>query len=160
MNLYDTLRTALYNSSKVYFPSNELIHSHQGGQEPRGTYCSINILNVDKIGMQDQSTYASGTPELRITNHYEVIVRYMFVGREAGDVAYEFESSIDHPAARFAFGTENLAIMRKSEVNRVPEKRDTTWVNNFTLDVVFSYAVYNTQSIEIIENVSWNENLN
>lgn len=160
MNLFDSLKTALYTSSKSYFPNNELIHSHQGGQEPRGTYCAINILSTDRVGSEDESTYASATPVIRSVNHYEVTVRYMFVGKEAGDLAYEFESSIDNSAARFAFGTESLAIMRRGQVNRVPEKRDTTWVDNFTLDVVFSYAVYNTQSIDIIEYVSWNENIN
>lgn len=159
MNLYDTLQSALYNSTKTFFPSNEVIHSHQGGQEPRGSYCSINILNIDKIGMEDESTYASATPDIRSTNHYEVIVQFFFVGADAGNLAHEFDSAIDNSAARFAFGTEDLAIMRRGEVNRVPEKRDTTWVQNFTLDVTFSYAVYNTQSIEIIEDVTWTENI-
>lgn len=160
MSLYDDLKSALYTSSKTYLPDNQLIHSHQGGQEPKGSYCAINILNTDKIGMEDESSYASSAQTIRSTNHYEVTVRYMFVGKQAGDLAYEFESSLDNSAARFAFGTENLAIMRKGDVNRVPEKRDTTWVDNFTLDVIFSYAVYNTQSIDTIDTVSWNENLN
>lgn len=160
MNLYDSLKSALYTATKTYIPDNELIHSHQGGQEPKGSYCVINILNTDRIGMSEQSSYASSSQLVRSTSHYEVIIRYMFVGKDAGNLAYELETSIENPAARFAFGGESLAIMRKGEVKRVPERRDTTWVENFTLDVVFSYAVYNTQSIDTIENVSWNENLN
>lgn len=161
MSLYDNLRSALYTSTKIYIPNNDVIFSHQGGQEPNGTYLAINILKIDKIGMEDESTYASPDPNTTITskNVYEATVRYMFVGQDSGNLAYDFEASIDNSAARFAFGGQNLAIMRKSEVRRVPEKRDTTYVDNFTLDVIFSYGTTNVQSIDIIENVDWTGNI-
>lgn len=108
--------------------------------------------------MEQESSFSDGST-ITSTSVYEATVRFMFVGKDAGNVAYEFEAVADNPAARFFFGTENLAIMRKGEVNRVPEKRDTTWVNNFTLDVTFSYAVETTQPIDIIEDVSWNANI-
>ena len=158
MNLYDSLKSALYNSCTKLITQNTVIFSHQGGQEPSGTYCAVNILRVDKIGSETDATYASSdglTYELYSRNEYEATVRFMFVGQDAGNLAYEFESSMDNYAARFFFGTENLAVMRKSEVRRVPERRETTWVENFTLDVVFSYAVETTQPIDIIEDVSW-----
>ncbi|QDP60444.1 MAG: hypothetical protein GOVbin1096_72 [Prokaryotic dsDNA virus sp.] len=163
MNVYDLVRTALYNSSKKIITDNQVIHSHQGGQEPRGTYCAINVLRADKIGMEYNSTYAgyyNDNLEILSRNEYETIVRFMFVGKDAGDLAYHFEAVMDNAASRFHFGTENLAVMRKSEVRRVPEKRDTTWVASFTLDVTFSYAVEITQAIDIIEDVSWNATIN
>lgn len=164
MNIYDLVKTSLYNSTKEIITNNQVIHSHQGGQEPRGTYCAINVLRADKIGMEYDSTYASedvaSNTEVFSRNEYETIVRFMFVGKDAGNLAYHFESVMDNPASRFHFGTENLAVMRKSEVRRVPERRDTTWVDNFTLDVIFSYAVETTQSIDIIEDVSWNATIN
>jgi hypothetical protein len=159
MSIYSSLRTALYNSSKALIPNNEVIHSHQGAQEPKNSYCSINILKTNKIGMEYENTYATPDPTISSVSVYEVTVRYMFIGQEAGDVAYEFETVADNPASRFYFGTESLAIMRKGEVRRIPEKRDTTWVENFILDVVFSYAVVTSQPIDIIETVSWNENI-
>jgi hypothetical protein len=84
----------------------------------------------------------------------------MFVGDYAGNLAYEFETVVDNPASRFYFGTESLAIMRKGEIRRVPEKRDTDWIDNFVLDVIFSYAVETTQPIDIIEEVSWTPTIN
>jgi hypothetical protein len=161
MNLYDSIRTALYNSVTKIITDNAVIHSHQSGQEPNGTYCAINVLKTDKIGMEYESSYASDATTNTITSVsvYELTVRYMFVGEDAGNLAFEFETVADNPASRFHFGTENLAIMRKSEVRRVPEKRSTTWVENYTLDVVFSYAVETSQTIDIIEDVSWNENI-
>jgi hypothetical protein len=50
--------------------------------------------------------------------------------------------------------------MRKGEIRRVPEKRDTAWIDNFVLDVIFSYAVETTQPIDIIEEVSWTPTIN
>lgn len=155
MSLYDDITSALYTSNKLFFPSNELIFSHQGGPEPNGSYVGLNILRTDKIGMEDESTYASPTPTITSRNVYEVTVRYMFIGKDSGNLAYDFEAAISNPASRFNFGYSNLAVMRCSEVRRVPEKRDTTWVDFFTLDVVFSYGVTVEQPIEIIETVSW-----
>ena len=159
MNLYDSVRQAIYNSSKNLLPNNELIYSHQGGQEPRGSYCSINIIRTNKIGMEYESTYASAT-DITSVSVYEVTTRFMFVGDDAGNLAYEFETVADNPASRFYFGTESLAIMRKGEIRRVPEKRDTDWIDNFVLDVIFSYAVETTQPIDIIEEVSWTPTIN
>ena len=158
MSIYDSLKSSLYNSCTKIVTENQVIFSHQGGQEPNGTYCAINILRVDKVGSETDATYASddgSITELYSRNEYEATVRFMFVGKDAGNLAYEFESTMDNYASRFFFGTESLAVMRKSNVRRVPEKRETTWVENFTLDVVFSYAVETTQPIDIIEDVSW-----
>jgi len=159
MNLYDSVRQAIYNSSKNLLPNNELIYSHQSGHEPRGSYCSINIIRTNKIGMEYESTYASAT-DITSGSVYEVTTRFMFVGDDAGNLAYEFETVADNPASRFYFGTESLAIMRKGEIRRVPEKRDTDWIDNFVLDVIFSYAVETTQPIDIIEEVSWTPTIN
>jgi hypothetical protein len=160
MNIYDSVKQAVYTSCNNLLPDNKLIHSHQGGQEPKGSYCALNILKADKIGMECDSTYASADQTIKSTSVYEVTVRFMFVGKDSGNLAYNFETVADNPAARFYFGTESLAIMRKGEVRRVPEKRDTTWVDNFTLDVIFSYAVETTQPIDTIEVVTWQHYIN
>lgn len=156
MNPYDSLKTSLYNSLKTFLPSNEVIHSHQGGQEPKGSYCAINILRSDRVGKEYDATYANdtnGVMTITSRNEYEATVRLLFVGKQAGDLAYELEASILNDASRFAFGTNSLSIMRVGEIRRVPEKRGTTFVDVFNLDVIFSYAVENTQNIEIIESV-------
>lgn len=165
MNLYDTIKSSVYNATTKIITDYPVIFSHQSGQEPKGSYCAINLLRADKIGMEYDATYAgeeepqSDSYEIYSRNEYEALVRFMFVGKDAGNIAYAFESIMDNSASRFHFGTESLAVMRKSEVRRVPEKRSTTWVENLTLDVYFSYAVEVTQQIEIIETVSWNENI-
>jgi len=160
MDLYDEIRKSIYTSCKAFLPNSNLIHAHQGGQEPKGSYCAINVLKADKVGRECDSTYASVDQTINSVSVYEVTTRFMFVGKDSGNLAYSFETVVDNPAARFYFGTESLAIMRKGEVRRVPEKRDTTWVDNFTLDVVFSYAIETTQPIDTIENVSWQHYIN
>lgn len=166
MNPYDLIKQSLYNSITKIVTNNPVIHSHQGKPEPSGTYVAINVLRLDRVGMEYDSTYAgeistgSDTYEIDSRNEYEAVVRLMFVGKDSGNIAHHFDVVMDNPAARFYFGTENLAVMRKSEVRRVPEKRDTEWVENFTLDIFFSYAVETAQPIDIIETVTWNEKIN
>ena len=160
MNIYDSVKQAVYTSCKKLLPDVKLIHSHQGGQEPKGSYCALNILKADKIGMECESTFASPDQTIKSVSVYEVTIRFMFVGNDSGNLAYSFETVADNPAARFYFGTESLAVMRKGEVRRVPEKRDTTWVDSFTLDVVFSYAIETILPIETIDTVLWQHYIN
>lgn len=166
MSLYDTVRTSLYNATTKIITTNQVIHSHQGGQEPKGTYVAINVVRLTKVGAETDASFAgliegqADAYELYSRNEYETTVRFMFVGTEAGNLAHDFETIMDNYASRFYFSDENLAVMRKTDIRRVPEKRDTTWVDNFTIDVIFSYAVETTQNIDIIDNVTWNENIN
>lgn len=165
MNPYNALESSLYNSITQIIKNNPVIFSHQGKPEPKGTYCGINILRLNQVGREYEPTYVGeieGTPdsyEIDSRHEYEAIVRFMFVGKDAGSLAHDVDTLIDNQASRFYFGTENLAVMRRSEVRRVPQKRDTTWVENFTLDVTFSYAVETAQPIDIIETVTWNEKI-
>jgi len=113
MNLYDSVRQSIYNSSKNLLPNNELIYS------PPEWVMSQEVLTVlltsseqIKIGMEYDSTYASET-DIRSVSVYEVTTRFMFVGEDAGNLAYEFETVADNPASRFYFGTEKSRYYEK-----------------------------------------------
>lgn len=160
MSLYSDLQDALYNSIKGLLPDATVIHSHQGGPEPQGSYISINILSVDRVGREYDYFYTSDpNPVSRSRSEHEATVRFLFIGEEAGDLAYELEAMIHNDASRFVLYNNNLAVMRLGDVVRVPDKRDTTWVDYFNFDLIFSYAVVNEQPVEIIEDVSWNANI-
>jgi hypothetical protein len=43
--------------------------------------------------------------------------------------------------------------MRKSQIRRAPQKRDTKWVEYHNVDVTFSYVVITDQLIDAVEGV-------
>ena len=159
-NLYTGLQDSLYNTLSTLLPDTTIIHSHGGGQEPKGKYVAINILDTNRVGREYDETYTNATAPRSVSKTvHEATIRLLFVGDGSGDDAYELEATLHNNATRFVLYDNNLAVMRIGTVTRVPEKRGTNWVDYFKLDLIFSYAVVNEQPIEIIENVSWNNNV-
>lgn len=160
MNLYIGLRTAIRNVGLVAldeFVNPNLIFSHQNGNEPAGSYVTISILNVEQ---QSQHT-SSGLVEANLTQYEqtittanEVLCQFSFVGSQSGEMAYSFYQRINNnPLVFEELARNKLGVMRKSQVRRAPQKRDTTWVEYHNLDVTFSYHVVTKQVVGIIEGV-------
>lgn len=160
MNLYTGLRTAIRNVGLVAldeFVNPNLIFSHQNGNEPAGSYVTISILNVEQ---QSQHT-SSGLVEANLTQYEqtittanEVLCQFSFVGSQSGEMAYSFYQRINNnPLVFEELARNKLGVMRKSQVRRAPQKRDTTWVEYHNLDVTFSYHVVTKQVVGIIEGV-------
>lgn len=160
MNLYIGLRTAIRNVGLVAldeFVNPNLIFSHQNGNEPAGSYVTISILNVEQ---QSQHT-SSGLVEANLTQYEqtittanEVLCQFSFVGSQSGEMAYSFYQRINNnPLVFEELARNKLGVMRKSQVRRAPQKRDTTWVEYHNLDVTFSYHVVTKQVVDIIEGV-------
>ena len=51
-----------------------------------------------------------------------------------------------------------LGVMRKSQVRRAPQKRDTKWVEYHNIDVTFSYHVVSTDTVDIVDAVVVQQN--
>ena len=43
--------------------------------------------------------------------------------------------------------------MRKSQIRRAPQKRDTKWVEYHNVDVTFNYVITTNQLIDVVEGV-------
>ena len=160
MNIFTTVRTAIKNVSLVAlneFPTPLLIYSHQNGNEPAGSYVVLNILSVEQQGHHSSSglTKANGLDyELSVTAAYEVTCQLSFVGSQSGEMAYSFYQRINNnPLVFEELARNKLGVMRKSQVRRAPQKRDTTWVEYHNLDVTFSYHIVTKQVVDIVEGV-------
>ena len=165
MNIFTTVRTAIKNVSLVAlneFPTPLLIYSHQNGNEPAGSYVVLNILSVEQQGHHSSSglTKANGLDyELSVTAAYEVNAQLSFVGSQSGEMAYSFYQRINNnPLVLEETAKNKLGFMRKSQVRRAPQKRDTTWVEYHNLDVTFSYHIVTKQVVDIIEAVVIEDN--
>lgn len=155
--IYSTLKTALRSTTLVAlneYPAVTAIFSHQNGNEPAGSYVTISILSIEQQGHHATSTLTNTAEELTITVAYEVTVQFSFVGSVSGDMAYSFNQRINNNPLVFQELSKNkLGVLRKSQVRRAPQKRDTQWVEYHNMDVTFSYFINNQQLIDIVEGV-------
>lgn len=161
MSIYTNLRTAVRNVALVAldeYPTPTVIFSHLNGIEPTGSYVTVSILNVQQQGQHVSSGLVEANLtqyEQTITASYEVLVQFSFVGSDSGDMAYSFNQRINNnPLVFEELGRNKLGVMRKSQVRRAPQKRDTKWVEYHNLDVTFSYHVVTKQVVDIVEGIT------
>ena len=160
MNIFTSLRTAIRNvtlKALDEFTAPMVNFSHSSGTEPTGSYVVVNILSVEQQGHHSSSglTKANGLDyELSVTAAYEVTCQLSFVGSQSGEMAYSFYQRINNnPLVFEELARNKLGVMRKSQVRRAPQKRDTTWVEYHNLDVTFSYHIVTKQVVDIVEGV-------
>lgn len=160
MNIYSTVRGAIRNvtlKALDEFVNPTVILSHQSGNEPAGSYVAVSILNVDQTGRHVSSglVEANGAKfEETIKVSYEVTCQLSFVGSQSGEMAYSFYQRINNnPLVFEELARNKLGVMRKSQVRRAPQKRDTKWVEYHNLDVTFSYHIVTKQVVDIVEGV-------
>ena len=160
MNIYSTVRGAIRNvtlKALDEFVNPTVIFSHQSGNEPSGSYVTVSILNVDQTGRHVSSglVEANGAKfEETIKVSYEVMAQLSFVGSQSGEMAYSLYQRINNnPLVLEEAARNKLGFMRKSQVRRAPQKRDTQWVEYHNLDVTFSYHVVTKQVVDIVEGV-------
>lgn len=155
-SLQDALRAVAVVALSEY-PTTSIIFSHENGSEPVGSYVAISILNVEQKGQHVSSGLVEANLtqyEQTITTANEVLGQFSFVGSQSGEMAYSFYQRINNnPLVFDELARNKLGVMRKSQVRRAPQKRDTTWVEYHNLDVTFSYHVVTKQVVDIIEGV-------
>ncbi len=154
------IRRAVIQSLIEYFPTeadqnNYIFFSHSNGTEPSNPFVVINILGIEQIGKHSTSTLADPTQNiLNIRASYEINVQFSFCGSTAGDMAQSFSQRINNNPLSFeSLNKEKLSVMRKSNIRRAPQKRDTQWVEYFNQDVVFSYIINTQQVVDWVEAV-------
>lgn len=155
------VRRAVIQSLIEYFPDTAsqnagIIFSHVNGSEPANPYVVINVLGIEQIGRHSTSTLTDPSEGniLNVRVSYEITVQFSFCGSTAGDMAQSFTQRINNnPFSFSALNQEKLSVMRKSSIRRIPQKRDTQWVEYFNQDVVFTYTINTEQSIDWVEAV-------
>lgn len=164
MSLYDDLRDQfrliLQNACSPDYENTLIINSHQAGNEPVGTYGVCNILDLRKVGLSSSSTLASESEDesyqLQVSIPYQALVQYSFVGSEAGALAlYSSMRLGSSPLNREFSQAYNLGIMEVSNPRRLPQKRDTQWVEQQTFDVLYSMILSYSQAIDIVRRVDY-----
>lgn len=160
MSIYSELRTAVRSGVlKVYtgnVPAVEVIYSHlpDNAPEPPNPYVIVQIIAQRQIGRVETTTLTDVEKNIWFKAHYEIDVQFSFCGSTAGDLAYEFQQSLlNNVVVQEAFQINNLSPIRKSNLRRAPQRRDTGWIEYQNMDVTFSYAVRTKQPIDWVEHV-------
>ena len=129
-----------------------VIFSHSNGTEPNNPYVTVNILNVEQQGHGSMSSLTNADEELSVNVSYEVMVQYSFFGSTAGDMAMHFNQRINNnPVVLEEIARNKLGFMRKSQLRRNPQKRDTQWIDSYNMDVTYSYIANTQQIVDVIE---------
>ena len=157
MSVYSDVRASIRKGALAAlseFTNPQVIFSHSGGSEPAESYVVVNILNIEQQGHHSTSTLANTNETLTFQVAYEVMVQFSFVGSLSGDMSQSFTQNINNnPLTRLELQRNKLGLMRKSQIRRAPQKRDTKWVEYHNLDVTFNYIVITDQLIDVVEGV-------
>ena len=155
--IYSDVRKAIRLSAigaLTEFPSVPVIFSNSGGSEPAESYVVVNILSIEQQGHHSTSTLVSVSEKLTFQVAYEVTVQFSFIGSLSGDMSQSFTQNINNnPLTRLELSRNKLGLMRKSQIRRAPQKRDTKWVEYHNLDVTFNYIVITDQLVDVVEGV-------
>lgn len=157
MPVYTDVRQAIRKGALAAlseYPTTPVIFSHTNGTEPAESYVVINILNVVQQGHHSTSTLVNDNGTLTFQVAYEVMAQLSFIGSLSGDMSQSFNNNINNnPLTRLELSRNKLGFMRKSQIRRAPQKRDTKWVEYHNLDVTFNYVVITDQLIDAVEGV-------
>jgi hypothetical protein len=158
MSVYSDVRAGIRKGALAAlseFTDPIVIFSHNNGTEPAESYVVVNVLSIEQQGHHSTSTLLNETTETQtIQASYEVFVQFSFVGSLSGDMSQSFTQRINNNCFVFEeLGRNKLGVMRKSQIRRAPQKRDTQWVEYHNMDAYFSYTVVTTQEIDLIEAV-------
>ena len=163
MSAYSSFRTAVRLGTLEVFeqfgwPGVPVIYSHQNGSEPSSPYVVVQIISLNQVGRNESSTLTDDAipqKHLTIKATYEGRVQFTFAGTDAPDMAQDFLQAVcNNVVITEAYQKNSVAPMRKGTLKRSPQKRDTQWVEFFSIDVTFSYAIRTTQDIDWVEHVT------
>ena len=157
MSLYDTIlatsKSTIIQSLSEY-PNTPVIYDHESGGELKGTYSTVYLLNLEQVGRTSTSTRLNTGFEYFYETPYEATVQYSFYGKDAPSVAYSSHMRMANSVLnRETSQASNMSIVRKSPVRRIPQKRETKYVEMCTYDVTYSFISGFTQTLQPIEQV-------
>lgn len=158
----DSLQDAIDKTFTTLSKPTNVIISHEGGPEPKGSYVAINVLDITSQGQASKSGMAewrTGSAKEYAVKSYEALVQLSFIGSEAPELAMLFHSQWKaNTAIREHFLRNNLAPRTISNLRRAPQLRETVWVKSFNVDIRVGFTVRTIQDVDWVDYVVVNGN--
>lgn len=134
----------------------------QNGVEPATPYCSIFLVTETPVGMPQESTTINFTTrQTYVSQVYESIVRFAFVGKDkqnsgsntnAANHAEDFALKINSRYYRMLFSDNGLSILRVSPLRRTQQKRETDIYSVYTIDLTIAYEKHMPITFQSIDD--------
>lgn len=155
MNIYQQLEDALFTSFNTQFPTERITFPFANAPEPQTPYIILDIMRLDAQG-REQNSGLTSAGVATILQTYEASVRIEVIGEYdnqtvIGDLSHKIEFSLRTPLFQNAFAEQNLSLMRAGRVDRFPRKRDTKTYMCYQQEVIFAYAITETQDVGYID---------
>jgi hypothetical protein len=161
MSLYDDIsrdiRVIIINSLSEY-PTTPVNYSHDNGPEPSSTYASLYILSLEQVGRTQSTSRLSTDLDLEFQSPYNCTAQISFVGNDSTSIAYSSHMRLANAVLNREFSQfRNLSITSKTNIRRIPQKRDTQWVEICSFDITFFFISSFKQTIGAINQVVYED---
>ena len=119
------------------FSPTPVIIDYGGGPEPTGDYGVLGITTANKIHRDSHHFYDSGTTfDEKIKQDYEVVLTVKFYGDTCYDNAFEAQGYLQQRNTQEDFHyNDDISIIDVTNVRRIPELRDTGYVQKASFDI-------------------------
>ena len=154
-SIYTTLEDGVRSlalAANADHPNVPIIFSHQGGGEPSESYIVINLLSVNQEGHSSTPAMLNRDRKMDVRVMYVALVQFSFYGSKSPSVAHDFLHHLNSPGVVGLMSKYNISIMSKTRLRRNPQKRDSKWVEAFTLDITFNYIVNTPVNVDWVED--------
>lgn len=146
---------------KIDITGVQTIIAYEDGLEPEGTYCVIDVLDVDQVGKTNKATFLKSRTEevLETMSHYSGLVQISVIGKESPMVASALHHHLtNNQVGKDVLDRNGLGVLRKSSLRKIPQQRESRWVNSFNMDLNVSFAIYTIQTYDWVEYITVNGN--
>lgn len=161
MSFLTNMENALLMFYNDYFDNVPMIPDYDNGPEPIGDYGVVGITVLNQLNKGSRSTSSKGTGALEesLKQDFRALVTITFYGDSCYDNAFEAQSIIKMSEALDKLYNENyLSIVDSTDVRRIPELRDTKYIQRATFDLTILTAYENLSDIDWFNIVGYQAN--
>lgn len=134
-----------------------VIIDFQGGPEPEGDYGVLGITTFNKLHRDSNHFYdtTDGFKE-RLKQDYNILLTASFYGNSAYDNAFEAQATLSYNDVIERFYTNNnISIVDITQLRRIPELRDTGYIQRATFDIEILIGFESVIDIDWFDTVDW-----
>jgi len=131
------IEDAFLSSLNTRFSPIPIILDYQSGPEPTGDYGVLGITTYNKLHLDSNHFYLSGTQvDEKIKQDFEVVLTVKFYGDSCYDNAFEAQAYLQlrNTQEDFHFN-DDISIIDVTSIIRIPELRDTGYVKKASFDI-------------------------
>lgn len=140
----------------IGYEDTQVIFANQNGLEPDNTYCVIQVLGVTQVGRVTEASTLTEDEILETITNYKLDVQLSFIGTTSSASAQAFRHGMVNDRRCFeTLMRSNFGIIDRGQIRKIPQKRESDWVDAYNMDFSFSFAILTRFSYDWIEYVDF-----